>query len=351
MKVAIVYNLSEDDLEYMSAGKKASAELDFEPYYDIEDAAISSTESYELMARALRSIGYDAYTLNISDNYENFLSDYRTSSPDVVFNLVEMYMGKAQQEMNFASLLELLRIPYTGARPLALGTCQKKILSKRILGSLGISTPDFHIVRTPEDIRLLPQNYPMIVKPSQEDASLGIENDSVVRDREHLCSRITYILERFSQDVLVESYIDGREFNVAVIGGRQPRALPVSEVDFSSMPANLNRIVSYQAKWDPYDPAYHTTIPVCPAEIDDQTAQKAMDIAVRAFTALECRDYARVDMRLDKQNRLYILEVNPNPDLTEGAGFMRSARASGLSFRRALKKIVDMAHARKVLSS
>lgn len=345
MKVAIVYNISEADIESISRPAVPS-EISFEPYYDIEYNSSSPLESYGDMARALSKCGYEAYTLNIFDDFNRFLSDYDENRPDVIFNLVEMYNGAPSLEMSFACFLELLRIPYTGAPPLALGTCQRKILTKRILTALGIGTPAFFIVNEPGDLKNIRLRYPMIVKPSQEDASIGIENSSVVYDYDQLRSRTEYMLENFRQQILIEEFIDGREFNISVIGGRRPRALPISEVDFSRMPQNLHKIVSYQAKWDPYDPAYHSTVPVCPAQLDTEVEIMAKQTAVRAFTELGCRDYARVDMRLGKDNKLYILEVNPNPDLTEGAGFMRSSRTAGYSFRRTLKKIVDMAYAR-----
>lgn len=344
MKVAVVYNIALADLK-VSKKKTPTDKLEFEPYFDVETN--NPTESYEHIAQALRDVGYDAYTLNIFDDYNKFLQDYKQNSPDVIFNMVESYKDRAYLEMSFACLLELMQVPYTGAPPLTLGTCIRKIKAKSIFKAFNINTPKFRIIKKIEDCNNIDLSFPMIVKPSMEDASIGIEDESVVNDNESLVKRVEHILDRFKQDVLLEEFVNGRELNVAVIGDKNPKVLPISEIDFTNMPAHLNKIVSYQAKWDPYHIAYHTTLPICPSVLPEGVEKEAKDLALRAFQALGGRDYARVDIRLSKKNELFVLEVNPNPDLTEDAGFMRSARVAGYSYKRTLKKIVDFAVARK----
>ena len=177
-------------------------------------------------------------------------------------------------------------------------------------------------------------HYPLIVKPAWEDASVGIDNESIVYNVDTLKKRVEFVFNSFKQPALVEEFITGRELNVAIFGDREPRVLPISEIDFSAMPENLHPIVSYQAKWDPMHEAYHKTIPICPAILPDETRVEAESMALQCFRAVGCRDYARVDMRLSKEdNKLYVLEVNPNPDLQEGAGFMRSAKQAGISYK------------------
>ncbi|HSD63866.1 MAG TPA: hypothetical protein VLB50_08700, partial [Ignavibacteriaceae bacterium] len=158
-----------------------------------------------------------------------------------------------------------------------------------------------------------------------------------------LTDRINFVIGSFRQPALVEEFIDGRELNVAVLGDKNPAALPISEIDFTEMPDSLYNIVSYQAKWDPNHEAYHKTIPCCPAKLPKRIEKKAKEIALHAFRIMNCRDYARVDMRLAANDKLYVLEVNPNPDLTESAGFMRSAEAAGYSYIRTLKSIINLA--------
>lgn len=342
MKVAIIYN---DPHPEVHPRITSDVELSFEPYFDI--TINEPHEGYKAIADALKLVGYDAYILNLKDSYQCFLDDYNTNKPDVVFNLVEIFHDHSHLEMSFASLLELMQIPYTGASPIALGTCQKKILTKGILQSMGVNTPRYCIIAEPSDIKKINLNFPVIIKPASEDASVGIENESVVYDYDKMKARIEYVLKHYKQNVLVEEFINGRELNVAVMGDRIIKVLPISEIDFSAMPSHLHNIVSYQAKWDPLHEAYHKTIPICPAELLPRIERQAKRIALKAFRALGCRDYARVDMRLSENNELFVLEVNPNPDLTEDAGFMRSASASGIPFELALKKIVDLTWTRR----
>ena len=239
-------------------------------------------------------------------------------------------------------------VPYTGAPPLALGTCQNKTLTKRILSSIGIRTPRYKIIKSLDRSFRLGLSYPMIVKPAWEDASVGIENDSIVENVDDLKKRIEHVFNSFKQPALVEEFILGRELNVAVFGDKEPQVLPISEIDFSSLPDHLHPIVSYQAKWEPLHEAYHKTIPICPAPLSAKTQNEAERMALACFKTVNARDYARIDMRLSKaDNKLYVLEVNPNPDLTEDAGFMRSAKQAGYTYKKTLKKIVDFAYERK----
>lgn len=340
MKVAVVYNEVYPGIDdgYVTEYPK---DLGFKPYFDIEES--DPIKEFEEIAKRLRRTGYDAYILNVLDDYKLFLEDMRRNKPDVVFNFVEVYKDDATLEMSFAGLYELLKIPYTGAPPITLGTCQNKELTKRILQANGIPTPNFVLISEPKDDYENELNYPCIIKPVNEDASVGTENESVVENYEALKKRVDYVLNEYEQPALVEEFIDGRELNVAVLGDEHLKVLPISEIDFSRMPNHLYNIVSYQAKWDPLHESYHKTIPKCPAKLPKKVEEEAKAIALNAFRAMGCRDYARVDMRLSKKKELFVLEVNPNPDLTEDAGFMRSMKYAGYSYQRALKTIVDLA--------
>jgi D-alanine-D-alanine ligase len=238
-------------------------------------------------------------------------------------------------------------IPYTGASAMSLANCQNKILAKRLLSSSGIRIPHFFIVYAKSARYSHKLNYPLFVKPAFEDASVGIENESIVSNSKELKKRIDYVLKNFSYPVLVEEYIEGRELNVSVMGDKRLQVLPISEIDFSTMPDYLHNIVSYQAKWDPHHESFHKTIPICPAVIPLKIEKKAKEIAFKAFKVMGCRDYARVDIRLSKDNTLYVLEVNPNPDITDGAGFMRSAERGGMTYSQVLKRIVKYALGRR----
>lgn len=344
MKVAIVFN--EVYPELYQKKKRRAKDLDFKPVFSLEGS--DPLSEYEGMAKALAKIGYEAYTLNIMDSLSVFIKDYEKNKPDVVFNLVELFKDQPRLEMSFTGILELLNTAYTGASPLALGTCQNKTLTKRILSSLGIRTPRYKIIKSMDRSFRLGLRYPLIVKPAWEDASVGIDNESIVDNVDLLKKRVEYVFNSFKQPALVEEFIIGRELNVSVFGDKNPVVLPISEIDFSRMPDNLHPIVSFQAKWDPLHEAYHKTIPICPSLLPDETREAAEKIALQCVQAVGTRDYSRVDMRLSKEdNKLYVLEVNPNPDLTEGAGFMRSAKQGGYSYKKTLKMIVDFAYERK----
>ncbi|MCX7876454.1 MAG: ATP-grasp domain-containing protein [Melioribacteraceae bacterium] len=344
MKVAIVYN--ESSPEIYNKVKEDLKKVHFEPNFDLE--APDPISEFNFMVEALEKEGYQAYTLNIKDDFFTFIKDYEKNKPDVIFNLVELYKEQPKLEMNFTGLLELMGIAYTGATPIALGTCQNKTLTKRLISTLNIRTPKFKFIKNMNQSFRLGLNYPLIVKPAYEDASVGIDNNSIVNNAKELKKRVEYVFNSFQQPALVEEFIEGRELNVAVFGDKELQVLPISEIDFSEMPKNLYPIVSFQAKWDPFHEAYHKTIPVCPAQLPKEIEDEAKEIAMQCFRAVGVRDYARVDMRLSKKdNKLYVLEVNPNPDLQEGAGFMRSAHQAGYSYSKMLSLIVELAYKRK----
>ncbi|HEX3072649.1 MAG TPA: ATP-grasp domain-containing protein [Ignavibacteriales bacterium] len=259
MKVAIVYNDAPTEY-YKSGAAEKKKELGFEAYFDVDD--YDPDYEFEYLAESLRKQGCDCYVLNIMDNIDRFFEDLEVNKPDVIFNLMEIYKNKAKLEMCFAGLFELMDIPYTGADPVALGSCQSKILTKQILSASGINTARYFVCDNIKKLKKPNLNYPLIVKPAYEDASVGIENESIVTDYKGLKKRVEHVLTYYKQKALVEEYIEGREINVAVFGNEKAKALPISEIDFSTMPDNLYNIISYQAKWDPYNEAYHKTIPI-----------------------------------------------------------------------------------------
>jgi len=340
IKVAVVYNEPEPEM-YVTLDEEELEEPDFKTYFEVDKT--TPMEEFDYIAEKLENVGFRAYILNIKDNLNRLLSNLKEEKPDVIFNFVELYQDDSRLEMNVAGLYELLGIPYTGAPSIALANCQNKIYAKRLLSSSGIRIPPYFIVTATSKRYTHRLRYPLLVKPAYEDASVGIENESIVYNGKQLRKRIEHVLTYFEQPALVEEFIQGRELNVAVMGDKRLKVLPISEIDFTAMPDHLHNIVSYQAKWDPHHESYHKTIPKCPAPLPKKIAKKANEIAFKAFKVMGCRDYARVDIRLTKDKKLYVLEVNPNPDITEGAGFMRSAEHSGMTYAQALKRIVNYA--------
>jgi D-alanine-D-alanine ligase len=311
----------------------------------IDLSEIGVVEERERMQEALQQKGYRTSLFNINGDIKRLIKFLEEMKIDLVFNLCESLRGQAINEMHVAGIYELMNVPYTGAAPLALGTCLNKVRTKVILDAHGISTARHALYKRAEEINLddLRLSFPMIVKPSREDASIGIENSSVVFDIESLRQRVVFVVKTYNQPALVEEYIEGRELNVAIIGNEQPTILPISEIDFSKLPPYYPKIVTYNAKWVEGTAEYIGTVGTCPAKLTPEVEQRVRDIARQAYTLMEIRDYARVDIRLDTSNTPYVLEVNPNPDISRDTGFARSARAAGMTFEDMLAKIIETA--------
>ncbi len=311
-----------------------------------------SEESVEQTAKevltTVTELGYSAFIISLQKSFMNFLQRLKTLNADVVINLCEAFLGHPQLEANVAAAFELLGLPFTGNDSRTLALCLNKFKTKAVLKSSGLPTAPAVLVEAPDQKIDLP--LPLIVKPNTEDASLGIHPDSVVRDEDALRRQIARILEVFEEPVLVEQFVEGREFNVAVLDVDKPEALPVSEIDFTRLPEGQPTICSYEAKWHTEDILFQATPPVCPAPIEDGLRDKLQELAVRAFLACECRDYARVDFRVDKKGRPFILEVNPNPDISLNAGYVRGLTASGIEYKDFWGRLIEKARVRKRMS-
>jgi D-alanine-D-alanine ligase len=320
----------------------AKKDLTVQEMIDLSEVGV--LEEMEDIKAALSALGYKTSIFNVNSDIDRLYRFLLDEKPDLIFNLVESLENEAIQEMNVAGLYELLKIPYTGAGPLGLGTALNKPRVKEILTFHGIRTPRFQVFQPTARIVPDPEMvFPMIVKPSREDASVGISDKSVVYTANELRKQIRFIFEEFEQPALVEEYVDGRELNVALLGNKPPIALPISEIDFSGLTDDMHRIVSYEAKWMHGTVAYEGTKGVCPAPLPAAAEAKIKAIALKCFELIGCRDYARVDFRLGSAGVPYVLEVNPNPDISDDAGFARSARAHGLTFAGTIGRIVDHA--------
>ena len=301
-------------------------------------------EEVSAIEESLRNGGYRPYVFAVENFSRDLIQTLTEISPKFVFNLCEEINGKCELEMCVAGLLELMGIPYTGSDPFALGLALNKFHVKQILRSAGIPTARGYL-RYPGQKLTIPRGmrFPMIVKPSRQDASLGINSNSVCHAPEQLEKQILYIHEVYDQEALVEEYLDGREFNVSVMGDRNPEVLAISEINFTGLPDDEPRIVSYRAKWDEESLVFNSTVPICPAPISKRLENRIRNIAIRSYQCIGCRDYARIDMRTDARGSIYVLEVNPNPDISPKAGFARAARAAGYSYSEMILRISEAA--------
>jgi D-alanine-D-alanine ligase len=310
---------------------------------NLDLSIIEVKNEIEFVENSLRKAGFKVNVLPVY-NARRFINDILNLKTDLIYNFCEMVELESQEEIFAAGLFELVKVPYTGAPPMTLGLCLDKAKTKIILSHYGIPTAKFDLFNESIDgWKKINLRFPVIVKPVREDASAGINEKSVVYDRKELEERVEYIIKMFKQPALVEEFIDGREVNVAILGNNPPVVLPISEIDFSHLPSHLPKIVSYEAKWIPNTDYYEKTIPICPAPLEPELERKIKDIALSCYKIMGCRDYARVDMRIDKEGNPYVLEVNPNPDLSRNAGFMRSASVYGLTPEETIVKIAEIA--------
>jgi D-alanine-D-alanine ligase len=301
-------------------------------------------EEVQSIEESLRELGYNPYVVCVDQFSKDLVLTLHRLAPKFVWNLCEEIQGNTDLEMCIAGLLELMNIPYTGSGPLALGVALNKYRVKQILRASGIPVPSGTL--WPLDGRFprrAARRFPVIVKPVHEDASLGINSNSVCHNWDRLADQVAYIHRVYRQDALVDQFLDGREFNVGVLCGRDAQVLPISEIDFSRMPEGEPRIVSYRAKWDEDSDVCRCTVPVCPADLPARAERRIKDIALRSCRVIELRDYARVDMRTDASGNVYVLEINPNPDLSPTAGFVRAARAAGLTYTDLVARITHSA--------
>ena len=290
------------------------------------------------IATILGEAGFDARVVVVSPPIERVVAALSCPRRDVVFNLIEGFDGISAGEAWITSLLELMKLPYTGCPPEAQSLCHRKGRTKALLRGSGLPTPPSLLATGPEPAPEF--DGPYFVKPDAEDASLGIDQGSVVVGRPGLAERVERLRAEVGPDVLIEAYLPGPEFNVGVLGLPRPLPLAVAEVAYNPRPGEWP-ILTYAAKWDVGSEADLASPIRCPAEIDAGLAGELGRLAVEAFVATGCRDVARVDFRLDATGRPMILEVNPNPDLGPSAGWARALRASGRSYE---ETIVALAH-------
>jgi D-alanine-D-alanine ligase len=350
-RILILWNQIGDDLTelWRADGRRT---LDWDPS-KVVDAGDTVEEEMRLLETAVRDAGHRVSTFNIADDVDQLLAAIARERPDAVMNLVEFFHDDFAHEHHVAAVFELLGVPYTGARPQALALCQNKAHAKALLVAAGLPTPRGVVVDVGGAVpRELPLRFPMIVKPAYEDASGGIDAGSVVADRAALEARVAHVLAEHAMPAIVEEYIAGRELHCAIVGNDPPEALPLFEMVFADAVDDhgrpLPKIITYRAKWDPFSRDFYAVDSRCPPlDLEPEVVAYVQGVAVRAYRALGCRDYARVDMRLDEATgEPYVLEVNPNPDLAKGDAFAQCVRASGRTYGRAVAEIVGFAVAR-----
>ena len=302
------------------------------------------------LEEALHAHGDETFRAVVTDDIDPLIVQLRREAPDLVFNMAEAFAGKSALESNVAALLNLLGLRYTGSSPSGLMVAGDKALTKKILSFHEIKTPQFATVFRGALDSVGNLTFPVIVKPPQEDASLGITSKSVVHDIKELFEAMHGLQKEFKSPVLVEQYVEGREFYVGVLGNASATALPVIELDFSKFPADKPRIASYAAKWgeegDGTGAEFAGTESIFPTNVEPELLERMQHVAVEAFDALRLRDYGRIDLRVTPEGEIFVIEVNPNCYLEKSGEFARAAEKSGLAYPALIERITELASAR-----
>lgn len=301
------------------------------------------------LADVLMRLRYEVEPVEVDKRVEPLVSALGRARPDLVLNIAESFGGKSALESNIAALLNLMGLRYTGSSPSGLLMAGDKILTKKVLAFHGIRTPRFATVYRGALDWAHDLHFPVIVKPPQEDASVGLTSASVVSDLKQLLEQMDALQSEFEQPVLVEEFIEGREFYVGVLGNANAKALPVIELDFSSFPADRPKIASWEAKWGDDDGGgaeFEGTKSIFPENLPEELVPRLETAAVDAFHALRLRDYGRIDLRVNDAGEVFVIEVNPNCYLERESEFARAAARSGLDFDALIARIIELASAR-----
>jgi D-alanine-D-alanine ligase len=300
------------------------------------------------ICQALTDFGHETELVGaLGPDIMDVIEGVRASAPDLVFNVCESLSGDTRNEVVVPSILDMLNVPYTGAGSLALGMCLHKERTKEVLTARGIANPAYRILRSHDDLVGFDLPFPVFLKLAREDASIGIEETNVCWNATAVRKRAGELLDKYRQPVVAESYIEGREVNVTVLGaGDDIETLPLHEIDFGAMPGDRPNIVSYAAKWDQRHVDYAGTKPVPMKNVSPELEAAIVRTAIDAYRALELRDYGRIDLRVDAGGTPWVIDVNPNCDISPDAGFARSARAAGIAYPDLIGKICEIAWSR-----
>ncbi|HEY2739388.1 MAG TPA: ATP-grasp domain-containing protein [Thermoanaerobaculia bacterium] len=295
------------------------------------------------IAAALQENDHQVSVLAVHKDVREIIDGVQEQKPDLVFNLLETFGGNTAGDVAVAGLLDLLGVRYTGGGPGELYLRQDKGLAKKVFAFESILYPHFAVFSQNSDFETGGNlRMPLFVKPLTADASIGIDNGSLVRDSTALMKRVLEIHEKINDSALVEEYIEGRELYVGVLGNREPVAFPPVEVDFSGLPEGAPQILGTEAKWQPESAEFKGTKSILP-ELPDELRAKLQKTALDAARAVRMRDYGRVDLRLTDTGDIYVIEVNANCYLEKESELAMAAKAAGLDFPQLVQKIVDLA--------
>jgi len=323
LRIALLFNLRSNAPQIPGAPADIWADLD-------------SEHTVEALAEALRQGGHEVIPL---EGDLELYDKLRELKPDIAFNICEGHRGDSR-EAQVPAILEMLGIPYTGSKVLTLALTLDKPMCKRALIAEGLPTPPFQVFSRPHEPLDAHLRFPLIVKPSREGTGMGITRDSIVHDEDALRKQVARVVAAYRQPALVEEFVDGREVTVGMLGNEELHVFPILEVDFGPCPPEEAGIYTSRVKTKLYNvPRY-----LCPAPLDETIAEELRRLAVAAFRVTGCLDMARVDFRLDRKGRPWILEINPLPGLSPGiSDLVMMAEADGMSHTELVNAILNEA--------
>ncbi len=309
----------------------------------LSDEEIANWKSEYDVCAGLEALGHDVYPLGVSDDLGVIRSAIRKRKPHIAFNLVEEFHGVAVYDQHVVSYLELIKQPYSGCNPRGLMLSHDKALCKQILSYHRIPTPRFMVFEKGKRVRRSRRvDFPLMVKSVNEEASMGISQKSIVWDEHQLADRVAYIHDQVRTDALAEEYIEGRELYVGLMGNQRLTAFPVWEMLFPKMPPGMARIATRRVKWDAATQKEYGIKTEAAKDLPNGVQKKIINLCKRVYRCLSISGYARMDLRLAEDGRVYLLEANPNPNLEYGEDLAESAERVGISYETLLHRILNL---------
>lgn len=309
----------------------------------LSDKEIAPWKAEYDVITTLKDMGHEVHPLGVWDELAPIRLALAKWKPHICFMMLEEFFGVGTYDQHIIGYLELMRQAYTGCNPIGLMLTHDKGLSKKILSYHRILTPRFvifpigHVVRRPKRVA-----FPLLVKSTVEDASLGIAQASIVRDDQMLQERVQFMHEHVRSDAIVEEYIEGRELYVGIIGNQRLQTFPIWEMLFTKLPENIPRIATAKIKWDlEYQKKYGIKTQAAKNLKPAEQAQIAR-LCKRAYRVLRMNGYGRMDLRLRADGRIFILEANANPNLEFGEDFAESAESTGISYEALLQRVINL---------
>lgn len=307
-----------------------------------EDEIVEWKTEFDVLA-SLKEMGHEVVPLGVADDLGIIRKTLLEFQPQVAFNLLEEFHGVAIYDQHVVAYLELMKQAYTGCNPRGLLLAHDKALSKKLLSYHRVATPKFSLFQKGKKVKALRRYvYPLLVKSVIEDASLGISKKSVVRNGDELKRRVDYVHEELGTDALVEEYIEGRELYVGVIGNQRLQTFPVWEMLFRNLPPGVPNIATRRVKWDSEHQKELGIVTEAADNLTVSTVDRISRLCKRVYRILCLSGYARMDLRMTDDGRVYVLEANPNPNLSFGEDFAESAERAGMSYDKLIQRILNL---------